>query len=77
VDPGVHHLCVNWQDKKKIAEAKMYTALESFTAEPGKTYYFSSHLFRSFPPVLRFSQLGEDDGKYRVKAWKLATWTTK
>jgi hypothetical protein len=37
VDPGVHHLCANWQtigpDKKNVGVA-------SFTADPGKTYYY-------------------------------------
>lgn len=38
VDPGEHHLCVNWQsgtdnESKKVGMAK-------FTAEAGKVYYF-------------------------------------
>jgi hypothetical protein len=79
VDPGVHHLCVNWQDKKKPAEAARYSAVDSFTSEPGKTYYYSSRLIRSGPAeyVLRFSQLDEETGKFRIKAWKLATSTPK
>jgi hypothetical protein len=31
------------------------------------------HLSASF----QFNELSEDEGKYRVKAWKLATWKTK
>jgi len=27
-------------------------------------------------PVFGFAQLDEDTGKFRIKAWKLATWTT-
>jgi hypothetical protein len=27
--------------------------------------------------VFQFNQLSEDEGKYRVKAWKLATWKSK
>jgi hypothetical protein len=27
-------------------------------------------------PIFGFVQLDEDTGKYRIKAWKLATWQT-
>jgi len=28
-------------------------------------------------PVFSFNELDEDAGKYRIKAWKLATWKSK
>jgi hypothetical protein len=98
VDPGVHHLCVNWEGNKNGVE------VTSFTAEPGKTYYFAAEIAVSVShgqghvaPTMgsnglhgggmvqttsvssgfSFVQLNEDEGKYRVKAWKLATWKTK
>ena len=79
VDPGVHHLCASWQSslvfKKMIDVAK-------FTAEPGKVYYFAADIKvtstgsgkqASNNYDFGMSQLDEDEGKYRVKAWKLAT----
>jgi hypothetical protein len=52
----------------------------SFTAEPGKVYYFAADV-KVIPTgdntaniIFTLLQLDEDKGKYRVKAWKLATW---
>jgi hypothetical protein len=80
VDPGVHHLCVSWQSALPSLKKSIDTA--SFTAEPGKTYYFAANV-RVIPVGennatfdFDLSQLDDDAGKYRVKAWKLATWTT-
>jgi hypothetical protein len=91
VDPGVHHMCV--QDQSRVKKFRADIALDSFTAELGKVYYYEINLdlllmdMASGPgrssgskggnPGFVLSQLGEDDGKYRVKAWKLATWKTK
>jgi len=76
VDPGVHHLCASWQSalprlKKSIDVAKL-------TAEAGNTYYFAAQV--TVIPTgdsnaninFGLSQLDEDQGQYRVKAWKLA-----
>jgi hypothetical protein len=56
----------------------------SFTAEPGKVYYFAANV-KVIPTGPRtnatydfgLSQLDDDAGHYRVKAWKLATWKTQ
>jgi len=83
VDPGVHHLCASWQSalmfKKSIDVA-------SFTAETGKVYYFAADVKvtptggsvhdHSANYDFGLSKLDEDEGKYRIKAWKLATWKT-
>jgi hypothetical protein len=51
----------------------------SFTAEPGKVYYFAAQVTviptggNNANYTFGLSQLDEDEGKYRVKAWKLAT----
>jgi hypothetical protein len=87
VAPGVHHLCIAIQSW--VGRYKKGVSVESFTAEPGKVYYYETTLdllllnYASGPgmastgrggsPGLVFSQLSEDEGKYRVKAWKLAT----
>jgi len=75
ISPGEHHLCATPQTKSP--ELKKSVEVASFTAEPGKIYYFSAKL--SMPdrrPKFEFSKLTEDEGKYRVKAYKVATWKT-
>jgi len=44
VEPGVHHLCTDWQDD--TGDNTGIAALASFTAEPGKTYYFRGQIWR-------------------------------
>lgn len=78
VDPGVHHLCASWQSS--LATLKKYVDVASFTAEPGKVYYFAAQISpgdNNENPTLVLSQLDDDAGQYRVKAWKLATWKSK
>ncbi|MGD0735750.1 MAG: hypothetical protein ABR976_11410 [Terracidiphilus sp.] len=91
VDPGVHHLCVSWQSALKTLKKSIDVA--SFTAEAGKVYYYAAEIRITVvrgaygPGVTSgggganidfgLAPLGEDEGKYRVKAWKLSTWKTK
>jgi hypothetical protein len=42
VDPGVHHLCVSWQSAQ--SRLKKSVGVDSFTAEPGKVYYFAANV---------------------------------
>ena len=78
VDPGVHHLCASWQSA--LPTLKKNVDVVSFTAKPGKVYYFAAQIVdtggKEVPPTIALSQLNEDEGQYRVKAWKLATWKT-
>lgn len=90
VDPGVHHLCASWQSSMKMLKKSIDVA--SFTAEAGKVYYFAAEIKittingASGPGVTNgggggsidfgLSSLNEDEGRYRVKAWKLSTWKT-
>jgi hypothetical protein len=77
VDPGVHHLCANWQSS--VGMLKKSIDVAKFTAEPGKVYYFAANVKviptgqRSANIDFDLSPLDDDEGKYRVKAWKLAT----
>jgi hypothetical protein len=80
VDPGVHHLCASWQSA--LGRVKKNIDVAEFTAEPGKTYYFAANV-KVIPTGdnnanidFSLSPLNDDEGKYRVKAWKLATWKT-
>jgi len=77
VDPGVHHLCASWQSSLRMI--KKYVDMASFTAEPGKVYYFAANV-KVIPTGdnnanfdFSITQLNDDEGQYRVKAWKLAT----
>jgi hypothetical protein len=79
VDAGVHHLCASWQSA--LSMLKKNVDVVSFTAKPGKVYYFAAQIVdtggKEVPPTIALSQLNEDEGKYRVKAWNLATWKSK
>jgi|HubBroStandDraft_1064217.scaffolds.fasta_scaffold07055_5 hypothetical protein len=81
VDPGTRHICVSAQGVHS-AMAKDFVDMATLTAEAGKVYYFEAAFNviggRAGGGVLSFglSPLDEDTGKYRVKAWKLATWKT-
>ena len=83
VDPGVHHLCASWQSALPMLKKSIDVA--SFTAEAGRVYYFAAQV-TVIPSTERkttdeytfgLSQLNDDEGQYRVKAWKLATSTPK
>jgi len=80
VDPGVHHLCVSWQSALPMLKKSIDVA--SFTAEPGKVYYFAANVKviptgeNSATYDFGLEQLDDDAGQYRLKAWKLASWTT-
>lgn len=72
VDPGVHHVCANWQSGLSIL--KRDVNVTSFTAEAGKTYYFAAQITVVSKEDISFAlvPLNDDEGKYRVKAWKLS-----
>jgi hypothetical protein len=81
VTPGVHHLCVSWQSALPMLKKSVDVA--SFTAEPGKVYYFAANV-KVIPAGdnnttydFNLAPLDDDAGQYRLKAWKLATATPK
>jgi len=65
-----------------LGRLKKSIDVASFIAEPGKVYYFAAEvkvtLTGDYNANIDFglSQLSDDEGKYRVKAWKLATWNS-
>ena len=70
VEPGVHHLCASWQSHT----GKKDVDVTSFTAERGQIYYFAAQItVNPSSVVFGLSQLNEDEGKYRLKTWKLST----
>jgi hypothetical protein len=69
VEPGEHHLCVNWQSRWKHFSRE--AAFFGFTADPGKTYYFRARISEmgsagaaNFP--LDLEPVNEDEGRYLV-----------
>ncbi len=72
-DPGVHHLCANWQST--LGRFKKNVELTSFTAEPGKIYFFSAAVPVESEDVVTFglTQLNDDEGKYQMTLSKLST----
>jgi len=77
VDPGVHHVCANWQSS--LGRFKKESDALSFTAEAGKTYYFSAAITAESENVVDFAlaQLNDDQGKYRIKFARLSSSKSK
>jgi hypothetical protein len=73
VEPGVHHLCANWQSV--LRTLKKNVDLTSFTAEPGRTYYFLADVNVESKESVSFaiSQLNDDKGQYLVKNYAQST----
>ena len=73
VDPGLHHLCANWQSVLKRLNKNL--DLTSFTAESGQVYYYAAQVTVNSQNSVSFglSQLNADEGKYRVENFKLST----
>jgi|HubBroStandDraft_6_1064221.scaffolds.fasta_scaffold28021_2 hypothetical protein len=70
VDPGEHHLCANWQSRlKRLSKESAFT---SFTADPGKTYYFRARITEHGGSggasnfSLDLEPVNGDEGKYLV-----------
>jgi hypothetical protein len=67
VDPGEHHLCVNWQSV--FATRSKRLSLANFNAEAGKVYYFRMRLTKQGqgnPPILDLDAVNSDEGQYLV-----------
>ena len=80
VTPGEHHLCVNWQSVQ--GRLKQKVGLTSLNAEPGKIYYFAIDVkIRQYQSGmeqhLNLAALNEDEGKYLVKTFALASTAPK
>ncbi len=61
VVPGVHHLCANWQSS--LGRFDKDVDLTSFTAAPGRIYYFAANVTVESKYVVTFglSQLNENE----------------
>jgi hypothetical protein len=80
VQPGEHHLCVDWQSS--IGKVRQKVGLAALAAEPGKVYYYEIKVREiandgAFTYWLDLAPLDEDQGKYLVKIEPLAAATRK
>jgi hypothetical protein len=67
VQPGEHHICVNWQSG--LVTPSGLFAMANFTAEAGKTYYFRARTFaetNSAPYLIDLDATNNDEGQYLV-----------
>jgi hypothetical protein len=77
VEPGEHHLCVDWQSVSGKFRQKV--GLDDFTADPGNVYYYKINVTidMNLNPDTGFTidlePLNADEGKYLVKLAELAT----
>jgi hypothetical protein len=85
--PGEHHLCASMQHKLGMGSPEHYVGMETLNAEAGKVYYYGAVVGMKVAGVyggsggtvnsskkvtVQYSLMTEDEGKYRVKAGKLA-----
>lgn len=80
VEPGEHHMCVNWQSHTKKLSEKV--VLQSFTAEEGKTYYFITHDLASSPEAgsmasITLEATNPDEAKMLIEAYPQVRATPK
>lgn len=66
LEPGEHHLCINWQSQLSYRSNQI--ALANFTAEAGKIYYFRMRLVTQAtgPALLDLDPTNSDEGRYLV-----------
>jgi hypothetical protein len=76
ITPGLHHVCASWQG---LLGRKNFD-LAPLEAAPGKVYYFAAQVTagsKSSPAAFSLSQLNDDQGEYRVKAFRRSSWTAR
>ena len=65
VDPGEHHLCINWQSVLQVRSRAF--AMANFTAEEGKVYYFRARVFPGKDDYsFDLDLVNSDEGKFLV-----------
>jgi hypothetical protein len=74
VDPGEHHLCINWQSS--LGRLSKLVSFARLMAEPGKTYYFRSRaIYSSYASnmYLDLDAIDPDEGEYLVASSQLSS----
>jgi len=72
VDPGIHHLCANWDSHSK--KLSHLVALHSFIAESNKIYFFEIHTISSTglgggSVDFSLTAIDEDEGRMLISAF--------
>jgi len=80
VQPGEHHLCVDWQSN--LGRLKQKVGLASLTAEAGRAYYYEIKVrIKQYETTveknLDLEPLNGDEGRYLTKITPLASATAK
>jgi hypothetical protein len=71
VDPGEHHLCVNWQSR--FERLSQIVGLAHFTAEAGRVYYFRSRVLGAVATnFFDFEPIDSDQGRLFVASMPLS-----
>ncbi|MGA8866619.1 MAG: DUF2846 domain-containing protein [Candidatus Sulfotelmatobacter sp.] len=78
IEPGEHHLCVNWQSS--LGRFSKLAAFAGFTAEAGKVYYFRAHIIASGfggrngnAMDLDLDLLNPDEGRFLAASYEWST----
>ena len=75
VDPGVRHICVNWQSQEVFGERRPIAAMQFRPIAGGVYYFLAKDIF--LPDVegvrpLTLTQVGADQGELLIHAFDLA-----
>jgi hypothetical protein len=77
VEPGEHHLCVDWQSV--LGKLRQKVGMDSFVADPGNVYYYQikvtiyMDINADTGLTVDLVPLSADEGKYQVKLSALST----
>ncbi|MGA9352599.1 MAG: DUF2846 domain-containing protein [Terriglobales bacterium] len=74
VDPGVHHLCASWQTAIALFLGRQ-TAAAHFTAEAGRTYFFSAKniWILNGPTDMSLNPMDSDEGELLANKFSFST----
>ncbi len=76
VEPGDHHLCMNWQSRLEWRSRSF--SMANFTAEAGHVYYFRSRIFDSrYISYFDLESVNDDQGRFLVASSALSVWEPK
>ncbi len=79
VAPGEHNVCSGWQGT--LSEQRDRSDMSPLAAEAGKVYFFEAKVKgtgqSTSEGAFRFKQITDEQGRFRVKASKLSSWTPK
>jgi hypothetical protein len=75
VEAGEHHLCADWKSGIPWIGRKM--SLNSFSAEPGRTYYFRARIAGLGGWVLDRDKVNADEGRLLVEKSPLSDYRRK